>query len=40
MELKLVEVAERIRTLRDIMEFTEEEMADDVHYNLQQTRRK
>ncbi len=27
MELKLVEVAERIRTLREIMEFSEEEMA-------------
>ena len=28
MEFKLIEVAERIRTLREIMEFSEEEMAE------------
>jgi len=38
MELKLVEVAERIRTLREIMEFTEEEMAAKTHISVEEYR--
>lgn len=36
MEFKLVEVAERIRTLREIMEFTEKEMAEKTHISVEE----
>jgi len=38
MELTLVEVAERIRTLRDILDFTEEEMAEKTGVSVEEYR--
>ncbi|MEG1436589.1 MAG: helix-turn-helix transcriptional regulator, partial [Oscillospiraceae bacterium] len=35
MEIRIVEVAERIRTLREIMNFTMEEMAEAVNYTVE-----